>query len=76
MQLGIYEHYKGKRYNVIGFAKHSETLEDLVIYQALYVSEEFGINAMWVRPVIMFFEKVDVNGQQMPRFRYVGEKND
>lgn len=75
IQFGVYEHYKGKRYNIIGVAKHSETLEDLVLYQALYMSEEFGNNAMWVRPLAMFFENVDVDGQQVPRFRYVGDKN-
>ena len=75
IQFGVYEHYKGKRYNIIGVAKHSETLEDLVLYQALYMSEEFGNNAMWVRPLAMFFEKVDIEGQKVPRFTYVGEGN-
>ena len=48
--LGIYRHYKGNRYKVIGFAKHSETLEDMVIYKALY-----GERGTWVRPLSMLF---------------------
>jgi len=75
MQLGDYEHYKGKRYKVIGVAKHSETLEDLVIYRALYESKEFGDNAMWVRPMSMFLDNVVINGQQIPRFKYIGGVN-
>ncbi len=50
IKLGKYKHYKGKQYEVIGLARHSETLEQLVIYKALYSSEEFGNNALWVRP--------------------------
>lgn len=58
MKLGKYQHYKGKFYEVIGIAKHSETLEDLVIYKALYDSEEFGNNALWARPKSMFLEEI------------------
>jgi hypothetical protein len=65
---GKYRHYKGKNYEVIGVARHSETLEELVIYRALYNSSEFGKNALWVRPKKMFLEKVTVNGKKMPRF--------
>ncbi|MFA6459239.1 MAG: DUF1653 domain-containing protein [Candidatus Paceibacterota bacterium] len=65
---GKYRHYKGKEYEVIGMAKHSETLEDLVVYRALYDSPEFGKNALWVRPVAMFTENVTVNGKTVPRF--------
>ncbi|MBE6030078.1 MAG: DUF1653 domain-containing protein [Clostridiales bacterium] len=61
-----YEHYKGNRYRVIDIATHSETLEPLVIYQALY--GEFGI---WARPKEMFRETVEVNGETVPRFRRV-----
>lgn len=52
LKPGIYEHYKGKRYKVIGVAKHSETLEDLGVYEPLY---ESSLAKMWVRPISMFF---------------------
>lgn len=72
IKLGKYRHYKGKEYMVIGIAKHSETLEDLVLYKALYESKEFGKDTLWVRPYTMFIEKVIVNGKEIPRFEYVG----
>jgi hypothetical protein len=65
---GTYRHYKGQFYNVIGVAKHSETLEDLVIYQALY--DDYGF---WIRPKTMFFERVMVGDQSVPRFELVTE---
>ena len=69
MKLGTYEHYKtGKKYRVIGVAKHSETLEDLVVYEALYENE---LSKLWVRPKKMFEEEVEINGQKMPRFKYI-----
>ncbi len=68
---GKYQHYKGKCYEVIGVARDSETLEELVIYRALYDSEEFGRNALWARPKKMFLEKVHVDGKEVPRFRRV-----
>ena len=68
IKLGKYKHYKGKYYQVIGFARHSETLEELVIYKALYQTE--GGN-LWVRPVIMFIEEVEIEGKKIPRFEYV-----
>lgn len=71
LKLGVYEHYKGKRYEVIGIARHSETLEELVVYKALYESEEFGNDALWVRPKGMFLELVEVEGEKIPRFRFV-----
>ncbi|MGY0373337.1 DUF1653 domain-containing protein [Clostridium sp. JNZ J1-5] len=58
-----YKHFKGKKYLVLHLAKHSETLEDLVVYQALY--GEFGI---WVRPLQMFLEQVEVDGKVVNRF--------
>ena len=71
VKLGKYQHYKGKFYEVIGTARHSETLEELVIYRALYDSEEFGKNALWARPKKMFLESVTVDGKEVPRFRFV-----
>lgn len=67
-QPGKYKHYKGKLYEVIGTAQHSETLEVLVVYKALYQPE--GEN-LWVRPLKMFTEEVEVNGKKMKRFEYL-----
>ncbi len=66
---GIYRHYKGNRYLLIAIAKHSETLEDVVVYRALY-----GEGGYWVRPLSMWSETVSVDGKDMPRFEYIGEK--
>ncbi len=71
IQIGLYEHFKGKRYEVIGVARHSETLERMVIYKALYEGD-FPEGSLWVRPLAMFKEKVFVDGKQVPRFRYLG----
>lgn len=60
---GIYQHYKGQQYRVIGVAQHSETEEYMVVYQALY-----GAFGLWVRPLSMFLESVEVAGQRQPRF--------
>ncbi len=68
IKLGYYKHYKGKDYKVIGRATHSETLEPLVIYLALYDN-----NSMWARPEKMFFEHVIVDGKEVPRFAFVKE---
>ena len=68
---GIYKHFKGKLYEVIGVARHSETLEELVVYRVLYYDERFGKNALWVRPKKMFLEHVVVDGKEVPRFKYV-----
>ena len=72
IKLGRYRHYKGKEYEVIGIAKHSETLEDFVVYQALYDSKEFGDKAFWIRPLKMFLEKVISEGTEVSRFEYIG----
>ena len=73
MQLGKYQHYKGKYYEVQGIARHSETLEELVVYRALYDSEEFGESALWVRPKKMFLEDVVVDGKKVPRFKFISD---
>lgn len=71
VRLGKYQHYKGNLYEVIGLAHHSETLEELVVYRALYDSEEFGKNSIWVRPKKMFLEMVVVDRKDVPRFTRV-----
>ena len=63
---GKYQNYKGNYYKVIGVAKHSETLKELVIYQALY-----GDNELWARPKEMFLDKVSVEGIEKDRFKYI-----
>ena len=68
IKLGKYKHFKGKEYQVIGIASHSETLEPTVVYQALY-----GENGLWVRPAAMWNEIVDKDGYKGPRFQYIGE---
>ena len=65
-QPGIYRHYKGQLYRVVGVAGHSETAEQLVVYQALY-----GERGLWVRPFGMFTETVFVDGEQIARFALV-----
>ncbi len=68
IKLGIYQHFKGNRYLVLGIASHSETLEPMVVYQALY-----GEKGLWVRPAAMWNEIVDKDGYHGPRFTYIGE---
>ena len=65
MELGLYKHYKGNMYEVIGIAKHSETLEEMVVYKATYQEEPYNI---WVRPKAMFLEKIEINGNLIERF--------
>ena len=65
---GRYSHFKGGEYRVLGTAAHSETLEPMVVYQALY-----GERGMWVRPAAMWNERVERDGYAGPRFTYVGE---
>lgn len=63
---GRYRHYKGGEYEVLGVVRHSETLEPLVLYRALY-----GERGLWVRPHAMFFESIEVDGIRRPRFAVV-----
>lgn len=67
---GAYEHYKGNKYEVLGVGIHSETLEEMVIYKALY---DEGLT--WVRPLKMFLETIKVNGKAKPRFRRLAQNN-
>ena len=64
--LGRYRHFKGNEYEVIAIAKHSETLEEMVVYRALY-----GEHGLWVRPAKMFFETIERDGKRMKRFGLV-----
>ena len=66
IKKGIYEHYKGMKYEVIGVCRHSETLETLVVYKALYGNYE-----LWVRPLEMFNEIVEIDGEKIERFKLV-----
>ncbi len=66
IQRGIYLHYKNLRYEVLGTVRHSETLEHMVLYKALY--GEYGL---WVRPLAMFTENVMVAGESVPRFKLI-----
>lgn len=70
LPLGEYQHYKGGRYTVLRVGIHSETLEELVVYQAQY-----GDKLIWIRPLAMFFETVDVDGAATPRFKYLGDSH-
>jgi hypothetical protein len=65
---GIYRHYKGNDYQVIGVARHSENESELVVYRPLY-----GEGDLWVRPLQMFVETVEVEGKTLPRFAYITE---
>ena len=67
--LGKYRHFKGNEYEVIAIAKNSETMEDAVVYRALYGEREF-----WVRPLSMWTETVERDGKRQPRFTYLGEQ--
>lgn len=67
LPTGRYRHYKGGEYEVIGIVRHSETLEALVLYRALY-----GARGLWVRPAAMFQEEVVIEGLRQPRFQHLG----
>ena len=68
MKRGIYKHYQGKLYQVLGVGRHSETLEEYVVYQALY--DDFGL---WLRPLAMFCEIVHTDKGDQPRFQFVAD---
>ena len=68
MKKGIYKHYKGNKYELLYIARHSETLEDMVVHRALY-----GDGDIWVRPAIMWEETVEVDGEKVPRFKFIEE---
>ena len=67
IKLGIYRHFKGRQYRVLALAKHSESLEPMVVYQALYGKQE-----IWVRPAVMWNETVSWDGTLVQRFTYLG----
>ncbi|WP_178667198.1 DUF1653 domain-containing protein [uncultured Eubacterium sp.] len=68
IKLGKYRHFKGNEYEVIGIARHSETLEEMVVYRALY-----GDGGIWVRPAEMWNETVERDGKTFQRFTYIDE---
>lgn len=65
---GLYRHYKGSQYRVLGTVRHSETLEPMTLYQALY-----GQQGLWVRPAALFGETVVIDGAMRPRFERIGD---
>lgn len=68
LKPGIYRHFKGNLYELVGIAKHSETLEPMVVYRALY-----GEGGLWVRPAAMWREQVDRDGYRGPRFQFLND---
>ena len=68
---GRYRHYNSKDYQVIGIGRHSETLEEMVVYQALYDSKEFGDQALWVRPKELFLKPTIIEGKETEHFKYI-----
>lgn len=70
LKKGIYQHFKGEKYLVLETARHSETGEDMVVYQALY-----GERGIWVRPLAMFDEVVERDGKSVRRFDFIGESS-
>lgn len=70
MKIGIYQHYKGSKYQVIDTVRHSETEELMVLYRTMYGDED-----LWVRPYSMFFEEVIINEVAIARFKYIGDNH-
>ncbi len=71
IKLGKYTHYRGGLYEVVAVGRMEATLEEVVVYRALYDTKDFGPNPVWVRPVVSFLETVTVDGVVQPRFTYV-----
>jgi hypothetical protein len=69
LKKGLYRHFKGNLYSVIELARHSESGEDMVVYQALY-----GERGVWVRPLAMFDETIERDGKLLKRFAYIGDE--
>ena len=69
LRVGVYRHYKGQEYRLIGVARHTETEEELVFYTPLY-----NDSGLWVRPLTMFIELIERDGESVPRFGFVREK--
>ncbi|MBQ6999127.1 MAG: DUF1653 domain-containing protein [Clostridia bacterium] len=69
MKLGVYKHFKGNLYEVVALARHSETLEEMVVYKALYGDED-----VWVRPACMWNEVIERDGKRFKRFELIEEK--
>lgn len=69
IKKGKYRHFKGGEYRVIGIARHSETLEEMVVYEALY-----GEGGLWVRPASMWNEEIERDGKKIKRFEFIGEE--
>lgn len=69
LKTGLYKHFKGGEYEVIGIAKHSETLEDFVVYKALYDNK---VSKLWIRPKEMFTESIIKDGKSIKRFEFIG----
>ena len=68
IKTGRYRHFKGNEYEVLYVAKHSETLEEMVVYRALY-----GEGGIWVRPAAMWEEEIERDGKRFKRFEYIGD---
>jgi hypothetical protein len=68
LKKGIYQHFKGKRYELIDIARHSENQEEYVVYRALY-----GERGLWIRPLAMFDETIERDGKRVKRFAWLGE---
>jgi hypothetical protein len=66
IKIGKYQHYKGGEYEVLCMAKHSESMEEFVVYKALY-----GEGDVWIRPLKMFIEEVNFGGKKVPRFKFI-----
>lgn len=70
IKLGRYRHYKGQEYKVVGLVKNEETLEDMVVYEALY---DNPVSRVWTRPLKEFRQEIEVGGRKVPRFEFIEE---